>query len=85
MKFQELNNSFSDDDSSIQDKSTTITSPQGQHGRPKWFTQLPKDVHPNEQNKTRTRSSTTSHLNFFLVTHDSIEPTTFVEAMKHKE
>jgi hypothetical protein len=85
MNVQELDNSSSDDESSIQDRSTAVTSPQGQHNRPKWFTQLLKDVHPDEQDKTRTRSSTSSQSNFSLVTHDSIEPTTFAEAMKHKE
>jgi hypothetical protein len=45
---------------------------------------LLKDIHPDEPNKTRTRSSPTSHSNFALVTHDYIEPTTFAKAMKYK-
>jgi hypothetical protein len=85
MNVQELDNSSLDDESSIQDRIIAVTSPQGQHNRTKWFRQLLKDVHPNEKGKMGTRSSTSSHSNFSLVTHDSIETTTFVEAMKHKE
>ena len=84
MNVRELDNSSSDEEFSIQERKIAITSPQGQHKIPKRFTQLFKDVHSDEQDKIGTRSSTSSRSNFALVTHDSIEPTTFAEAMQHK-
>ena len=85
MNIHKLDYSSLDDESLIQDRSTAVTSPQGQHNRPKWYTQLLKYVHRDEQEKTWTRSSTSSQSNFSLVTHHSIEPTTFSKEMKHNE
>jgi hypothetical protein len=53
-----------------------------QHKRPKWGEQLLKDVHLDEINKTGTRGSSRSKDNF---SHASTEPTSFVEAVGHKE
>jgi hypothetical protein len=44
-----------------------------------------KDVRPDEQNKTRTRGSHNSEGNFSLVANDFTEPSTYKEAIKHKE
>jgi hypothetical protein len=69
-----------------QDSSTKETSTkEDQHHRPKWATQLFKDVHPNERSKTRTRISFRSEDNIVLLAHASTEPATFVEAVEHKE
>jgi len=53
-----------------------------QHKKPKWAEQLLKDVHSNEMNKTRTRGSSRAEANF---AHASTEPTSFSEAVGHKE
>jgi hypothetical protein len=56
-----------------------------EHQLPKWAVQLLKDVRPNEQNKTGTRGSHNNEGNFALVENDFIEPSTYKEAVKHKE
>jgi hypothetical protein len=44
-----------------------------------------KDVRPDEQNKTGTRGSHNNEGNFALVENDFTEPSTYKEAVKHKE
>jgi hypothetical protein len=44
-----------------------------------------KDVRPDEQNKTGTRESHNNEGNFSLVANDFTEPSTYKEAVKHKE
>jgi hypothetical protein len=44
-----------------------------------------KDVRPDEQNKMGTRGSHNNEGNFSLVAHDFTEPSTYKEAVKHKE
>ena len=44
-----------------------------------------KDVRPDEQNKTGTRGSHNNEGNFALVANDFTEPSTYKEAVKHKE
>jgi hypothetical protein len=44
-----------------------------------------KDVRPDEQNKTGTRGSQNNEGNFSLVANDFTEPSTYKEAVKHKE
>ena len=82
MDDQEVDNSSSDDDMS---RDISNTSPHAEQSRPKWVTQLLQDVHPDEQNKVGTRSSSTSQSNYALISNDSTEPTTFTEAIQYKE
>jgi len=56
-----------------------------QHQRPKWSQQLLKDVHPNEMKKIGTGISLKTKSNFALLAHASTQPTTFGEAVEHKE
>jgi hypothetical protein len=56
-----------------------------EHQLPKWAVQLLKDVRPDEQNKTGTRGSHNNEGNFALVANDFTEPSTYKEAVKHKE
>jgi hypothetical protein len=42
-------------------------------------------VHPDERDKTMTRSSFISQYNISLLVHASTEPITFVEVVEHKE
>lgn len=44
-----------------------------------------KDVKPDEQNKTGTRRAHRSEGNFALIENDFTEPSTYKEAVKHKE
>jgi hypothetical protein len=44
-----------------------------------------KDVRPYEQNKTGTRGSHRSEGNFALLANDFTKPSTYKEAIKHKE
>ena len=52
---------------------------------PKWSVQLWKDVKPDEQNKTGTRQKHRSEATFAFLAHDFTEPSTYKEAVKHKE
>lgn len=52
---------------------------------PKWAVQLLKDVKPNEKNKTGTRQKHRSEETFSLLAHDFTKPSTYKEAVKHKE
>ena len=56
-----------------------------EHQLPKWAVQLLKDVRPDEQNKTGTRRAHRSEGNFVLIANDFTEPSTYKEAVKHKE
>eukprot|EP00253_Pinus_taeda_P021484 PITA_21484 len=56
-----------------------------EHQLPKWAVQLLKDVKPDEQNKTGTRRAHISEGNFTLIAKDFTEPSTYKEAVKHKE
>eukprot|EP00253_Pinus_taeda_P033069 PITA_33069 len=62
-----------------------IESQTTEHQLPKWVVQLLKDLKPDEQNKTGTRKSHRSEGNFSLTAHDFTEPSTYKEAVKHKE
>ena len=44
-----------------------------------------KDVRPDEQNKIGTRGSHNNEWNFVFTANDFIEPSTYKEAVKHKE
>lgn len=44
-----------------------------------------KDVKPDEKNKTGTRQKHRSEATFALLAHDFVEPSTYKEAIKHKE
>jgi hypothetical protein len=55
------------------------------HQLPKWVVQLLKDVRPDEKNKIGTRGSHNNEGNFSLVANDFTEPSTYKEAVKHKE
>ena len=44
-----------------------------------------KDVKPDEQNKTGIRQKHRSEATFTLLAHDFTEPSTYKEAVKHKE
>ena len=50
---------------------------------PKWAVQILKDVRPNEQNKIGTRGSQRNE--GALIANDFTEPSTYREAVKHKE
>ena len=56
-----------------------------EHQLPKWAVQLLKDVKLDEQNKTGTRRAHRSEGNFALIANDFTEPSTYKEAVKHKE
>jgi hypothetical protein len=56
-----------------------------EHQLPKWAVQLLKDVRHDEQNKTGTRGSHNNEGNFVLAANDFTEPSTYKEAVKHKE
>ncbi len=71
MDDQEIDNSSSDDDMS---RDISNPSPHEEQSRPKWVTQLLKDVHSDEQNKLGTRSSSTSQSNYALISNDSTNP-----------
>jgi hypothetical protein len=51
----------------------------------KWAVQLLQDVRPDEQNKTGTRGSHRSEKKFVVIANDFTEPSTYKEAVKHKE
>jgi hypothetical protein len=89
-------NSFDNEVSLIQDSSPTknashdrsieeTSTEEDQQHRLKWARQLLKDVHPDERNKTRTRSFFKSQDNIALLFHASNELATFVEIVEHKE
>eukprot|EP00253_Pinus_taeda_P031750 PITA_31750 len=56
-----------------------------EHQLPKWAVQLLKDVKPDKQNKTGTKRAHRSEGNFALIANDFTEPSTYKEAVKHKE
>jgi len=56
-----------------------------EHQLPKCVVQFLKDIKPNEQNKIGTRKSHKSEGNFALIAHDFTKPSTYNEAVKHKE
>eukprot|EP00253_Pinus_taeda_P034927 PITA_34927 len=56
-----------------------------EHQLPKWAVQLLKDVKLDEQNKTGTRRAHRSEGNFALIANDFTEPSSYKEAVKHKE
>eukprot|EP00253_Pinus_taeda_P002251 PITA_02251 len=56
-----------------------------EHQLPKWAVQLLKDVKPDEQNKTGTKRAHRSEGNFAMLANDFTEPSTYKEAVKHKE
>jgi hypothetical protein len=94
------NNNSSDNDSpspeSLIDRRTSIyinpiynngnSDPQtSEHQLPKWAVQLLKYVRPDEKNKTGTRGSHSNEEKFSLIANDFTEPSTYKEAVKHKE
>jgi hypothetical protein len=56
-----------------------------EHQLPKWAIQLLKDVRPDDQHKTGTRGSHNIEGNFSLIANDFTEPSSYKEAIKHKE
>ena len=56
-----------------------------EHQLPKWVVQLLKYVKPNEQNKMGTKMAHRSEGNFSLIENYFTEPSTYKEAVKHKE